>query len=229
MVISYIFNSIVLDITIYEIYVSYFLVHCPSYVVLSLYTFFNLYITAKLNSISKIIQELVPQGYNSDKITKLPIYEIQFNEIYSAYKENKILSKDVKPKFDAVKKYSKNTKTISHFQNKNQLALTSTDIIEKLPLLASLQGKLCDAVPLINEAFSFQILLTLAFMFVFAIFGLFSAYRVFYDSLGMSKVIALNNLTWIFYYSLIFVIIIVVSRGSFNAVCKKCLFQIQKI
>lgn len=209
-----------MGITIYEIYISYFLVHCPSYVVLSLYTFCNLYITAKLNIISKIIQELVPQGYNSDKMIKTPIYEIQFNEIYNAYKEKTHLNKDLKPRFDVVKKYSKNTKTVSHFQNKNQLTLTSAEIIERLPIAASLQGKLCDAIQLINEAFSFQILLTIAFMFVFAIFGLFSAYRVFYDSLGMSKVIALNNLAWIFYYSLIFVIIIVVSRMTFNAVYK---------
>lgn len=203
-----------MDITIYQIYISYFLVHCPSYVILSLFTFCNLYITAKLNVISKIIEELVPQGYDSEKMVKSPIYEIQFNEIYNVYKEKTILNKNMKPKFDVVKKYAKHTETISHFQNKQ----SSSDIIEKLPLVATLQGKLCDAMQLINEAFSFQILLTIAFMFVFAIFGLFSAYRVFYDSVGMSKVIALNNLAWIFYYSSIFVIIIVVSRASFNAV-----------
>lgn len=156
---------------------------------------------------------------------KTPIYEIQFSEIYNAYKEKNFLNKDLKPRFDVVKKYSKNTETVSHFQNKNQLVLTSSEIIEKLPLAASLQGKLCDAIQLISEAFSFQILLTIAFMFVFAIFGLFSAYRVFYDSLGMSKVIALNNLAWIFYYSLIFVIIIVVSRMTFNAVCIRLSIQ----
>lgn len=216
LLVSFIFNSIFLNITFYEIYISYYLIHCPSYVILSLYTFFNLYMTAKLNCISKIIQELVPQGYNSGKVLKTPIYEIQFNEIHNVYKDKHSLDRDMKPKFNVVK----NTEIITHFQNKNKRTLTSSEIIEKLPLVASIQGRLCDSIQLLNEVFSFQILLTITFMFVFAIFGLFSAYRVFYDSLGMSKVIALNNLSWICYYSLVYVIIIVVSRRTLNAAKK---------
>lgn len=150
---------------------------------------------------------------------------IELNEIYSIYGNFMTKNKPMSPPSkgyktsDEIKKEIKKltskleSRELNLFQkllNKDVIEVeeykllrlsSAEDVVDHLTKLLDIHDMLLDSISLQNEILSIQILLIVAQVFVFEIFGLFSLYRALSNVTLNSNVLAVLNVVWLVVYN----------------------------